>query len=135
MPFPEYPAIPLATFKNVIVTAVPGAEGLDLSCVETIHCSAADTILNFQLVQAADETGDYHFDMPDLEGDTAQLGALTISKSGKMLTMCNEVSLPGTIAITLKAHDANAPARRGAFDPEVVNTPEVNAPGVASHPR
>jgi hypothetical protein len=121
----QYTPIPMATFKNIVVTATPGGENIvDLQCAETIFCTAPDTIINFQLVQMADPTKDYQFDMPDMSGATSQLGCLTISRSGKMLTLCNEVSQPGAIAITLKAHDANAPQTRGKFDPEVVNTPE-----------
>lgn len=128
MSIQDYATIPLATFKNIVVTATPTDTGLDLFCVDYIPCTAPDTILNFQLVSAAGATGDYRFEMPDVSGDFAQLGDLTISKSGKMLTMCNEVSQPGTIAIVLKALDATTPTTRGKFDPEVVNTPEGRRP-------
>lgn len=124
MSYQETAAIPLATFKNIIVTVTETDDALQLNCVETIPCTTLDTILNFQLVQVADSTSDYRFDMPEMSGDTSQLGILTISKSGKMLTMCNAVTEPGKIKILLKAHDHVTPTKQGVRDPEVVNTPE-----------
>jgi hypothetical protein len=120
----EFAAIPMATFKNIIVTVTETDDKLELNCVETIPCTALDTILNFQLVQVADTTSDYRFDMPDLSGDTSQFGQMTISKSGKMLTLCNAVTEPGKIKMLLKAHDHLEPTRHGARDPEVINQPE-----------
>lgn len=124
MNYQDLSAIPMATFKNIIVTATVVEGKLTLNCVETIPCTAADTILNFQLVQENDPERDYRFAPPEMTGDTGQLGDATISVSGKMLTMCNEVSNPGEIHITLEAYNHNQPAMRGAFDPQVVNRPE-----------
>lgn len=121
----QQPYIPLASFKNIVVTVTEDESGnLVPNCVELIVCGAEDTILNFQLTQPRTKECDYRFEPPEITGDKSQLGDVTISRSGKMLTVCNEVSKPGKIFITLKVYDYHAPKKRGAFDPEVVNQPD-----------
>jgi hypothetical protein len=121
----QQPYIPLASFKNIVVTATEDGTGRILpQCVELIKCSARDTLINFQLTQPKDKICDYRFEQPEMKGDVKQLGDVTISRSGKMLTVCNEVSVAGSIFIKLKVYDHLAPEKRGAFDPEVENQPE-----------
>lgn len=123
--YDQQPYIPLANFKNVVVTVTEDDTGKLLpNCVEQIICSGRDTILNFQLTQPKNKNCDYRFERPDISGDTTQLGPVTISRSGKMLTVCNEVSRFGRIFITLRVYDELSLARRGSFDPEVINQPE-----------
>ncbi|KQZ26830.1 hypothetical protein [Duganella sp. Root1480D1] len=123
--YDQQPYIPLASFKNIVVTVTEDETGRLLpNCVELINCSARDTILNFQLTQPKDKQCDYRFDPPEIKGDVSQLGTITISRSGKMLTVCNEVSEPGSIFITLKVYDKMSLEKRGSFDPEVANQPE-----------
>jgi hypothetical protein len=124
MSYQDISAIPMATFKNIIVTGTVVGDNLKLKCVETIVCTAPDTILNFQLLQENDPERDYCFGPPVITGDTSQLGPPTISNSGKMLTMCNSVSNWGDIQINLEAYNRDQPTMRAAFDPQVVNRPE-----------
>jgi hypothetical protein len=123
--YDQHPYIPLASFKNIVVTVTEDETGhLHPYCIEVIACGARDTILNFQLTQPKNKLCDYRFDQPDISGDVAQLGPVSISRSGKMLTVCNEVSETGKIFITLNVYDHEAPSKRGGFDPEVVNQPD-----------
>lgn len=121
----QQPYIPLASFKNIVVTATEDGNGKILpQCIEVIRCSARDTLINFQLTQPKDKLCDYRFAKPDITGDVEQLGDVTISRSGKMLTVCNEVSATGSIHITLHVYDHLNPGKTGAFDPQVENQPE-----------
>ncbi len=121
----DQPTIPLAAFKNIMVTVTEDDTGqLVPNCPELITCSTRDSLLNFQLTNQANDLNDYRFEQPTLTGHIDQLGSFTISKSGKMLTVCNETTVPGSIYITLNVYDALTPARKGAFDPEVVNQPD-----------
>ena len=123
--YDQQPYIPSASFKNVVVTVTEDETGKLLPhCVELIVCAGRDTILNFQLTQPKNKDCDYRFDQPEMTGDVEQLGPVTISRSGKMLTVCNEVSKHGKIFITLKVYDQVTPKKRGAFDPEVLNQPD-----------
>lgn len=122
----EQIAIPDFTFKNIVVTVTEDAEKIvpSIQSAAKIYCVQADTILNFQLVQAADGISDFHFTQPDIKDDTFdQLGAFTISKSGKMLTVCNATSTADQISITLHVHDVVSGAKPASHDPEVVNQP------------
>ena len=118
-------AIPLATFKNIIVTAVEVEGVLKFNCMDPIPCSTPDTILNFQLVQkGGGPDADYVFDTPEVIDDKSQFGTPTISKSGKMLTVCNEVSESALIKVVLQGHDRHHTSLRGKHDPEIVNRPD-----------
>lgn len=116
--------VPLASFKNIVVNVTEVDGQLQIDCVERITCTSADTIINFQIAEPATATHDFRFDLPEVSGDVEQLGAFTISPSGKMLTVCDTVSVAGTINITLEVYDAKATHKRGAFDPEVANQPD-----------
>lgn len=116
--------VQLAAFKNIVVTVTEVDGQLKIDCVEKITCTTADTIINFQITDRATPTHDYRFDQPKLSGDVEQLGAFTISPSGKMLTVCDSVSVASFINITLEVYDAKAAHKRGAFDPEVANQPD-----------
>jgi hypothetical protein len=83
-------AISMATFTNIIVTVTVVDGNLQLNYRETIVCTAPDTIPEFHLVQEKDLERDDCFSAPGMSGDTGQPGVLTISRSGKMLTMCDE---------------------------------------------
>jgi hypothetical protein len=116
--------IPPVAFKNIIVTVSEDGGTLLPHCVEFIGCNTRDTLLNFQLSEPAHPERDYRFSAPGLRGDVDQLGAFTISQSGKMLTVCNATSKPSTINITLNVFDHIKPAHKGSFDPEVANQPD-----------
>jgi hypothetical protein len=119
-------AIPLATFKNIVVTAVKVGTELKFNCMDPIPCSTPDTILNFQLVQEVtdDPDADYVFDTPGVIDESNQFGTPTISKSGKMLTVCNEVSKSSFIKLLLQGHDRHHTAITGKHDPQIVNRPD-----------
>jgi hypothetical protein len=117
-------SIPLVTFKNIVVTVTEENGQLQPYCVKTIGCSSSDTIINFQIVEPATETQDYCFDQPGISGDVNQLGPFAISRSGKMLTVCDAASTVSSVHITLKVYDRKAPHKQGSFDPEVANQPD-----------
>ncbi|MFZ4875527.1 hypothetical protein ACL9RI_10610 [Janthinobacterium sp. Mn2066] len=116
--------IPLAEFKNIVVTVTENAEGkLEPSCIETILCNNPDTLINFQIANPTTAESDYRFEMPKVTGDVEQLSDFVISLSGKMLTVCNANTEPGKINITLKVYDYVTPQKKGELDPEVANQP------------
>lgn len=117
--------VPIVAFKNIIVTVSEDSSGtLQPNCVEMIGCNSRDTLLNFQIANQAEAECDYRFELPGLRGDVTQFGKFTISPSGKMLTVCNATSAPGSIFVTLKVYDHVTPSKKGAFDPEVANQPD-----------